>query len=513
MAGKVGRSTGPRIRGNLLSRVSPYLAVCLGFFLCLGHTDFTNKKEGNIMDKAIFRDAKAKLAFRKALRIGYESPAEMPWDDLHETRSSIQKGLDDLLLKVQSDGREISESEQLAYDYGIAALDQLGEEFKLREKVGTKDPVDRKTPVNPPQPPFIIRQQGDNFEFKLKMPGEWRYKDLFPGPLDNGGFRNFNEFVAEVGSGRMTERLLKRAMGVGVGASGGFAVPASMASAIFDQILEQSIVMSRASLTPMGQGPNLEIPVWDSTDHKTGPGMLECVWTDENIENTEQEGKLRQVLLASHKCAIFVSASNELLEDAGVPMEQQLGAKMVQALTFGIDRALLTGNGLGKPMGSLYQSGIISVNRQVASQISYTDLLLMFSRIYPPSIGRSAAWIMNPTCIPQLFTIKDAGNNSLFVANAAGTAPTAIFGIPLIISEKVPALGSKGDLSLTDFSQLAVGLKRDLFLERSNAPRWFHDQSSFRVTCRIASRALWTDPVTPAEGTQTLGWGVVLDVP
>jgi HK97 family phage major capsid protein len=55
--------------------------------------------------------------------------------------------------------------------------------------------------------------------------------------------------------------------------------------------------------------------------------------------------------------------------------------------------------------------------------------------------------------------MADAGNHRIWVPNAtgiAGTPPGTIYGIPVILSERSVALGTRGDLVLADLSYYLV---------------------------------------------------------
>ena len=71
---------------------------------------------------------------------------------------------------------------------------------------------------------------------------------------------------------------------------------------------------------------------------------------------------------------------------------------------------------------------------------------------------------------------------------------------PVLFTEKVPALGEAGDLGLYDFSQYAIPLRRDIRLERSNAPGFTRDTIHFRGIHRLDGFPLWDTAYTPKTG-------------
>jgi len=47
-----------------------------------------------------------------------------------------------------------------------------------------------------------------------------------------------------------------------------------------------------------------------------------------------------------------------------------------------------------------------------------------------------------------------------------------LLGKEVLFTEKCPALGAKGDLILADLSQYAIGMRKEIALDRSNVPGW-----------------------------------------
>jgi hypothetical protein len=60
-----------------------------------------------------------------------------------------------------------------------------------------------------------------------------------------------------------------------------------------------------------------------------------------------------------------------------------------------------------------------------------------------------------------------------------------------------------------DPSQYAIGIRRDMRLEKSNIPGWTQDLMSYRVLVRFDGMGMWNAPITPKNGA-TLSWCVSL---
>jgi HK97 family phage major capsid protein len=73
----------------------------------------------------------------------------------------------------------------------------------------------------------------------------------------------------------------------------------------------------------------------------------------------------------------------------------------------------------------------------------------------------------------------------------------------------MPTLGDADDIMFVDLSQYAIGIRRDLRVEKSNIPGWTNDLMSYRALLRFDGQGTWNGPITPRNGS-TLSWCVGL---
>jgi len=377
--------------------------------------------------------------------------------------------------------------------------------------------VEGSTPVNSPLYPQPKSHGADEEGKGVCLTAESKkFKNMFGNSLSNGGFRSFNDYLKTVHSGRYDERLgggFRNAMTEGVPSEGGFAVPEEFAAFLMDNSLEGEIVRPRAQVWPM-KSEVRKIPAWDGNDHSSSLfGGLSGVWLAEGSTATRQQGKLRLMQLTANKLACFSQASNELLAD-GMNFEAQLGNAMIKSLSWSMDYAFINGDGVGKPLGMLNGPALITVSQesgQAAGTIVYENLIKMFARLAPQCI-KNAVWLANPTTIPNLLTLSipigTAGSAIPVMSESNGQFK--ILTVPVIFTEKVPSLGNKGDISLVDWSQYAIGLRKEVSLDKSNAPGWTEDITDYRTIIRVDGQDTWDKPITPKNG-DTLSWCITLE--
>ena len=140
----------------------------------------------------------------------------------------------------------------------------------------------------------------------------------------------------------------------------------------------------------------------------------------------------------------------------------------------------------------------------------WENLTKMYARMYPEG-RRNAVWIANSTCLPQLLILNIAvgtGGSHVNVFND-NNGQFTILGRPVLFSPHVPTLGDANDIMFVDLSQYAIGIRKDVRLERSNIPNWTSDLMSYRVIVRADGMPMWASAHTPKVG-DSLSWLVGL---
>lgn len=349
--------------------------------------------------------------------------------------------------------------------------------------------------------PRIVTPGGDPLaRFEVRR-GD--FASLFPKAnlRDNGGFPTLGDFLGPI-SRHESDRRLKpmAAHSSQSGSDGGYLKPIQFAAELMDEARTMEIVRRLARVHAMTSGEKRVAGL--KVDKSLGSKMI---WLAEGAEASEDSYSARMFSLVAKKGAIFTKAPRELLNDSD--FEPQLRTAMSETIAAGLDRAFFNGTGAGEPLGILNDPAALTLTRDTSNQIAAADVYKMFSRHYRPGRG---VWVANQSAFPQIATLKDEGNNSLFIQNAAQGIPGTMLGQPLLFSEELPSLGTTGDLTFIDFSQYAIGLRQEMTIESSIAPGWQTDEVAFRSIVRIDGQGTWDQAYTPVNG-DSLSWAVILD--
>lgn len=298
---------------------------------------------------------------------------------------------------------------------------------------------------------------------------------------------------------------------------GGFLIPETLRSELLSVALEMSVVRPRARIIPM-ETLRVPFPAVDSTTNANSVyGGIVGYWTEESAALTESQAKFGRVTLEARKLTGFAKVPSELMQDSLVAFTAFINQMFPEALAFFEDTAFLTGSGVGQPLGILNGAAAVSVSRNTASHVKFEDVINMYARMLPQSLSR-AVWVVSNSVLPDLLSMRMvqqnvAGTENVGAASpglwltggqAIGAPPLSLMGMPVIVSEKVPALGTSGDISLVDFGFYLVG-DRQVMQARQSEERYFEtDEIAFRIIERVDGRPWLQSAITPANGGSSL---------
>jgi HK97 family phage major capsid protein len=306
-------------------------------------------------------------------------------------------------------------------------------------------------------------------------------------------------------------KKIQNSFGSTVPADGGFLIPETLRSEILQLAMESSVVRPRAQVIPMSSLA-VPIPTVDETSRVSSVfGGMVAYWTEEGAAATESQAKFGRVRLEAKKLTVYCESPNELIADAPA-FGAFIGTNMPKALAFEEDATFLTGSGVGEPLGVLNGPGLISVTRDATTGVNFTDVVNIFTRLLPGSYG-TAVWLAAPDTIPDLLRlVMPTGGTADFVSpplwltgqQAIQGTPLTLLGLPLVITEKVPANDAAGDLSLVDFSHYLIGDRQMVQATSSPHYKFASDVTAYKVLERVDGRPWVNTPLTPKNNGPTL---------
>jgi HK97 family phage major capsid protein len=310
------------------------------------------------------------------------------------------------------------------------------------------------------------------------------------------------------------EKREDKAMAEATGAGGGFLVPAEFLAQLQSVMAEESIVRGRATIIRMRRR-QVTIPVLDQTGTTAGRphwfGGMKFYWTEEATEKTDTEPKFRQINLTAHKLIGYTFASDELLADSAISLGDFISGPLGFAggLSWMEDYAFLNGTGAGQPLGVIGAPATITINRAATNAIGWADLANMMENFLPSGRG---VWIISQSAMADLIQLTGPTGNPSYIwqPNAREGVPGFLLGMPVIWSEKVPRIGTAGDVVLADWRYYLLGDRQATTIESTKFDRWKFDQTSWRAVHRVDGQPWLSTPLTYQDGTTQVSPFVIL---
>lgn len=357
-------------------------------------------------------------------------------------------------------------------------------------------------------------------------------------PLDKdekGGFKSISHFATHVakadksGGRNMTDELtrwLNKAASAtslveGEDQYGGYLIPPEFRNELMMAVEQMNEILPRCTSVPM-RSTMIKIPYVNGFDESGALvyGGIQWKWLDELATKVETRPKFGRITLELKKIAGLAYASDEILEDSPMSMENILRNGFRDGLNFALNNVFIRGTGAGQPLGILNAPCLVSVAKetgQTADTIMFENIVKMYARIHDTS---NAIWIANQNTLPQLAAMSLAVGTGgapvwLPAGGISGSPYDTLMGKPLIWSKHCSTLGDVGDIVLADWSQYLVGQKAgqgaDGKYDTSIHLKFDADQTCFRFVFRIDGQPWWPSALTPPQATNdTLSPFVVL---
>jgi len=410
-------------------------------------------------------------------------------------------------------------------------FERLEEELARREKAAdmankANKGVGRVTDPGEPGTGRPVARGGDGLQHTTMRTREER---------ERNGFSNVGEFGKAVRNalvaGRVDPRLISDATAStysseGVGADGGYAVPPSFATAVTSLVTAEDSLLSRCDAVPtesnMVIAPTDEDTAWGSS------GGVRVYRRAEAAAMTQSKLALKEITTRIEELYALVPVTDGLLQDAPM-LANFLTKKAGEKINFKITDEIINGTGSqGQMLGVLASPCLVSVAKetsQVAATIVAANILKMYSRM-PDAVRRNAVWLINQDIEPQLLSINLTFNNAAgsagIAAGVSGLVPEGglrydptngtLMGRPIIASEAMQTLGTKGDIVLAYLPGYFAPYKSGGVRSAMSMHLWF-DQglSAFRWTFRIGGQPWLSAPISRKNGSNTLSHFVTLD--
>lgn len=303
-----------------------------------------------------------------------------------------------------------------------------------------------------------------------------------------------------------------------VPSEGGYLVEQTRSNTILQRAYQVGTVLSRVRRMPIGPGSNgMKFPAIDETSRANSSrfGGIVSTWVGQASSVTAGKPKFREIDLKLRKIMATVYATDEQLVDA-VALEGWVNTYLPLELQYRTEDAVVNGTGAVMPVGLMQSGALISVTRNTASRVLYEDVSGMWLRMWAPS-RQNAVWFVEQSVeadLEQLAIPIGTGGTLAPIYRPAGSLPgqtyATLYGRPVIPVEYCAALGTAGDIVLTDLSEYVLIDKGGVEQAVSIHVAFLTDEQVWRFIYRVDGQLTWNSALTPKSGGNTLSCVVAL---
>ena len=295
---------------------------------------------------------------------------------------------------------------------------------------------------------------------------------------------------------------VRDALSVGVDQNGGFTVPDEFERQLVQALEENNIFRGLATVIRTTSGTR-KIPIAEDSG--------EASWIDEGEEIPEADATFGQTTLAAYKMGTMIKISNELLHDSAFDLASYIARRFGVRMGNAEEKAFITGDGQGKPLGLLAETGGVPVGVTAASETAVTidEIFDLYYALKSP-YRKKAKFLCNEALLLQLMKIKDKNDNYIWKPSLEVGKPDTVLSRPIITSSYMPAI-TKGEKALLfgDFSYYWIADRQNRTFKRLNELYARTDQVGFISTQRVDGKLILPEAIQALKmkGTKAASGG------
>jgi HK97 family phage major capsid protein len=332
-----------------------------------------------------------------------------------------------------SENRDFTAEERESWDKGEADIARLTADI---ERVQRADEFGKK----------MAEKVSAGFEAEDEQRGDAKkpdeeYREAFLAWVRGGSQELDSEQRKVLREGFVAANGETRALGIGTGAAGGYAVPQGFRDIIIERMKYYNAVRQVATTITTDSGAMLP---WPTNDDTANVGAILA----ENSTITQQDVALAQEQLNAYMyTSKLVLVSYQLLQDSAINIESFLGRKLGQRIGRIQNQHFTTGTGSSQPLG-LIPGGTNIATAATGSTvlIKYADLVATMFKVDPAyRNGGNVKWMWSDTALTTIRQLVDTQGRPLWEPSVQAGTPDMLLGKELIINNDlaVPAANAK----------------------------------------------------------------------
>lgn len=310
----------------------------------------------------------------------------------------------------------------------------------------------------------------------------------------------------------MVQKAAGTGMVVSQDDSAGALIPPELSNMLMGMSDETAVIEPKCARLSIATN-RIELP--HPIDYTRSGGLVHggvvAYFKGEDAQLTESRPKMEDIAVNLHALTVLAYASDQSIKFSAIDMGSYLMPRMAAGLTFKKEQKFLHGTGSGMPLGILNAKSIVEVAKatnQTAATIVWQNITDMEQRLKVEN-GASVMWLYNRnsslSALRRMFLAAGTGGitQPAFQGNPFSNNAT-LDSVPISHTEHCEAIGTVGDIILSDFSQyLVVTHKSGIEVASSIHLKFDYLQTAWRMVTYIGGQPIPSKVYTSAKSITT----------
>lgn len=280
---------------------------------------------------------------------------------------------------------------------------------------------------------------------------------------------------------------IHNALSIGEDTEGGYTVPDEFEKKLVQALEDNNLFRGLATVIRTSSGTR-KIPIAQDNG--------EASWIDEGEEIPESDTAFSQTMLSAYKLGTMIKISNELLNDSAFDLATYIAQRFGVRMGNAEERAFITGDGVGKPLGLLDDAcAQVGVTAAAVDKVTFDEIFKLYYSLRAP-YRKKAQFLCNESMVLQLMTLKDNNGNYIWKPGLDIGKPDTLLNRPLRTSSFMPGLAA-GNKAMTfgDYSYYWIADRQNRTFRRLNELYARTDQVGFMTTQRVDGKLILPEAV------------------
>jgi HK97 family phage major capsid protein len=454
-----------------------------------------------------FRENEAKIRNLRAQNDGVESIDDSVIDELETLMSEQDKIKRSIDVLVKSDEKR---------DVPDFATDIEPESRSLDVKVGEPAVSEKEYTANEQMLDIYMEAMHRTNQRSLPSAQYEKIRDRLH-TRSNTAFKNANKGRAVLGTTTQVD------------AEGGYMLETKTVQNMFESVIRESPFLERCDTLPVDPG-NIAVK-WGYLDEGTtgdNPAGMYAYWASEAETVSLTNIKMKEKTIELHKIMAISATTSEMLKIPNY-WTSIVQANMPKVFRRKLESSVIASDGVGKPLGilNLRKSTETPPGPLVVAPAEGGQTESFVPKNFPemwekcpfyPDERRQVVWLAHPDCEKVWESMAwdfSAGDVPVFVTSGGGfvdgvTGIPSLKGRPVFFTDHCSAVGTEGDLILTNLNQYLILTQGGLDYAVSIHVEFLTDQQVFRWIMYVGGGAKPDAPIYVKNSTTKRGYFVTL---